>query len=238
MGGRVPGPGGAGADRADRADPLSAVWGTLRAGVQVVGSARHPCTYCTPARNFPWTGGGRVRPVRPVRPPMLMRCGVDDPGLPPFAPDSHPGASTARNLVASTRGRPVPGCAGRRQARTGDETHTPGCLFPTPRLAAYLGAPPGKTRVFVYTPCEDCERRDPGGRAVEERILADRRTKAGRGRRRPRARGGRRAVRVARGLRTVRLRVGAPRAARPGGLAMTARGRPLPGPWRPRQRET
>ena len=52
-----------------------------------------------------------------------------------------------------------------------------GCWFPMPRLAAYLGAPPGKTRVFVYTLCEDCERRDPGGSAVEGRIIADRRTK-------------------------------------------------------------
>ena len=59
---------GRGADRADRADPLSAVRGTLPSGCTVVGSARHPCTYCTPASNFPRAGGGRVRPVRPVRP--------------------------------------------------------------------------------------------------------------------------------------------------------------------------
>ena len=56
------------ADRADRADPLSAVRGTFPSGCTAVGSARHPCTYCTPARNFPRTGGRRVRPVRPVRP--------------------------------------------------------------------------------------------------------------------------------------------------------------------------
>ena len=88
--------GARGADRADRADQLSAVRETLPSGCTVVGSASHPCTYCTPARNFPRAGGGRVRPVRPVRPPLLIRCGVDDPGLPPFAPDSQLGCECSQ----------------------------------------------------------------------------------------------------------------------------------------------
>jgi len=65
---------------------------------------------------------------------------------------------------------------GRPCLRCGEQTHSPGCWFPTPPIAAYLGDPPGETRVVVYALCEDCQRRAPGGSAVEERLLAARRT--------------------------------------------------------------
>jgi hypothetical protein len=65
---------------------------------------------------------------------------------------------------------------GRPCLRCGDQTHSPGCWFPTPPIAAYLGAPPGKIRVVIYALCEDCHHHDPGGSVVAERILAERRT--------------------------------------------------------------
>jgi hypothetical protein len=54
----------------------------------------------------------------------------------------------------------------------GEETRNAGCWFPDSRLASYLGAPPGKDRVFVYSLCDGCHATD-----VEERFLAERRTR-------------------------------------------------------------
>ena len=49
---------------------------------------------------------------------------------------------------------------GRPCTLCGDEARNPGCWIPTPRLAVYPGAPPGKDRAVVYSLCSDCWHRD------------------------------------------------------------------------------
>ena len=99
------------ADRADRADPVSAGPGKV-SSVRTVSAptSRVPPDYCTPARAFPPHGRNRVRPVRPVRPIRAAATPhattkATPAGLPgPLHPTRH--ATAAR--APKTHQEPVP----------------------------------------------------------------------------------------------------------------------------------